>query len=141
MRPLYPGGRGTPRPRHPGGRGTPRPLYSGGRVITRPSTPGLPILGRTPPGPRIPRPRTLVYSPPPPLTPTTYQEDTISANTSLLPHHSLSLPAHKVSPYTALLPNRDEICLSSGDEGGEMMPVSLPVLPAGITISRIGKVT
>ena len=108
--------------------------------MTRPSTQGIPRLRQTPPGPRIPQPRppALVYSPPPSLTPTTsYLED------------STSLPAHEVSPYTTLLPYTDEICLSSDDEGKEKLssslhsslPVSLPALPAGISISRVGQVT
>ena len=143
MRPRYPGGQGTPK-LIPGGQSTPWPRYPGGRGTTRPSTPGLPRPRQTPPSPRIPhpRPRALVFSPPPSLTPTTtYQDDSYSAPASLPPHLSQSLPAHEVSPCTALLPVREEIFLSSDDEGGETLPVSLPVHLAGITISRVGQVT
>lgn len=56
----------------------------------------------------------------------------------MLPHFNRS---YKVSPYTALLTDREEICLSSDNEGEEMEPVRLPVLPACITISRIDEVS
>ena len=140
-RPQHTGGRGTPRPRHPGERGTPRPRHPGGRGTPRPSTQGLLRPRPTPPGPRIhqPQPRALVFSPTPSLTPqTTYQHDSTSAQALMLPHFDRS---HKVSPFTALLTDREEICLSSDNEGEEMEPVRLPVLPACITISRIDEVT
>ena len=81
----------------------------------------------------------MVFSPPPSSPTTSYQEDSTSDPAPVLPHLNPSLPpVYNVPPCTALLPDREEIFLSSDDEGGEMVPVSLPVLPATITISRVG---
>ena len=118
-----------------------RPGYPGGRGFTRPSTQELPRFRQAPPGPRIPllRPQALVFSPPHSSPTTSYQEDSTSDPAPVLPHLNPSLsPVYNVPPCTVLLPDREVIFLSSDDEGGEMLPVSLPVLPATITISRVG---